>query len=69
VNEFYRLDGLKFSTSRNHAIWAHEFLVDEDPGALRLFLCWDRPDRTESDFTRRAYEQFRDWVGAALAQR
>jgi methionyl-tRNA synthetase len=67
VNEFYRLDGLKFSTRRDHAIWAHEFLADEDPGALRLFLCWDRPDRIESDFTRLAYEQFRDWVGAALA--
>jgi methionyl-tRNA synthetase len=66
VNEFYRLDGLKFSTSRNHAIWAHEFLAGEDPGVLRLFLCWDRPDRVESDFTRHAYEKFRDWIGPAL---
>jgi methionyl-tRNA synthetase len=66
VNEFYRLDGLKFSTSRNHAIWAHEFLAEEDPGMMRLFLCWDRPDRAESDFTRLAYEKFRDWIGPAL---
>jgi methionyl-tRNA synthetase len=61
VNEFYRLDGAKFSTSRNHAIWAHELLANEDPGTVRLYLCWDRPDPVESDFTWDAYEQFRDW--------
>jgi methionyl-tRNA synthetase len=66
VNEFYRLDGLKFSTSRSHAIWAHEFLAGEDPGTVRMFACWDRPDRYESGFTRQAYAQFRDWVGGVL---
>lgn len=67
VNEFYLLDGLKFSTSRGHAVWAHEFLADEDPAIVRLYLCWDRPDRFESSFTRDAYAEFRDWVRAALA--
>jgi methionyl-tRNA synthetase len=66
VNEFYRLDGLKFSTSRNHAIWAHEFLAGQDPALLRLFLCWDRPDRDESSFTRPAYEAFCADVAPAL---
>jgi methionyl-tRNA synthetase len=61
VNEFYRLDGAKFSTSRNHAIWAHELLADEDPAAVRLFLCWDRPDRQGTDFTRTSYRAFRYW--------
>jgi methionyl-tRNA synthetase len=61
VNEFYRLDGAKFSTSRNHAIWAHEMLAGEDPGTVRLYLCWDRPDPLESDFTAEAYQRFRDW--------
>ncbi|HEX5493815.1 MAG TPA: class I tRNA ligase family protein [Mycobacteriales bacterium] len=64
VNEFYRLDGLKFSTSRDHAIWAHEFFGDEDPDMVRLYLCWDRPDHYESDFTREGYLAFRDWVRA-----
>jgi methionyl-tRNA synthetase len=50
VNEFYRLDGLKFSTSRDHAIWAHEFLPGNDAGLVRTFLAYDRPDRTETDF-------------------
>jgi methionyl-tRNA synthetase len=60
VNEFYRLAGRKFSTSRNHAVWAHEFLADEDPGLVRLYLCWDRPDRYESDFLAAGYAEFRD---------
>jgi methionyl-tRNA synthetase len=60
VNEFYRLEGAKFSTSRNHAIWAHELLAREDPGTVRLYLCWDRPDPVESDFTEEAYRRFRD---------
>ncbi|WP_018353150.1 class I tRNA ligase family protein [Longispora albida] len=62
LNEFYTLDGLKFSTSRNHAIWAHELLATEDPALVRLYLAWDRPDRYSSDFTREAYEAFRDYV-------
>jgi methionyl-tRNA synthetase len=60
VNEFYRLAGAKFSTSRNHAIWAHELLSTEDPGAVRAYLSWDRPDRYESDFITEAYAAFRD---------
>lgn len=66
VNEFYRLDGLKFSTSRDHAVWADEFLAGEDPALARLFLCWDRPDRYESDFTRPAYKAFCEWARPAL---
>lgn len=67
VNEFYRLAGSKFSTSRNHAVWAHEFLQEEDPGLARLYLCWDRPDRYESDFTPAAYRAFCAWAEPLLA--
>jgi methionyl-tRNA synthetase len=66
VNGFYRLEGLKFSTSRGHAIWAHEFLAAQDPAMVRMFLCWDRPDRYESGFTRQAYAEFQEWAGAQL---
>ncbi|MCW7945885.1 hypothetical protein AAW14_28765 [Streptomyces hygroscopicus] len=51
VNEFYRLSGLKFSTSRGHAVWAHELLEREDSRALRAFLCWDRPAPHATNFT------------------
>ncbi|MER6585738.1 class I tRNA ligase family protein [Micromonospora chalcea] len=67
VNEFYRLTGAKFSTSRGHAIWAHEFLADEDPAVVRAFLSWDRPDRYESDFRPEAYEAFKARYAATLA--
>jgi methionyl-tRNA synthetase len=69
VNEFYTLDGAKFSTSRNHAIWAHEFLAEEDPAIVRLFLAWDRPDRRATDFTRASFEAFREHVRPLLQGR
>ncbi len=66
VNELYLLEGQKFSTSRNHALWADEFLSTEDPDLVRLFLSWDRPDRYESDFTHEAYRAFCDYVRPLL---
>jgi len=67
VNEFYTLDGEKFSTSRNHAVWAHEFLASEDPRLVRLYLAWDRPDRAQTDFTRESFEAFRDFAEPLLS--
>jgi hypothetical protein len=58
VNEFYRLSGEKFSTSRNHAVWAHEFLAGQDAGLVRLYLSWDRPDRAGTNFTQEGYDAF-----------
>ena len=66
VNELYLLEGKKFSTSRNHALWADEFLSTEDPELVRLYLSWDRPDRYESDFTHQSYKAFCDWVRQLL---
>jgi len=67
VNEFYTLDGSKFSTSRNHAIWTDELLAVEDPELVRLYLAWDGPDRYQSDFTMAGYEAFRDRVAPLLS--
>jgi methionyl-tRNA synthetase len=66
VNEFYRLTGAKFSTSRGHAIWAHEFLATEDPAVVRAFVSWDRPDTYESDFRPAAYAAFQALHAAAV---
>src|SRR5712691_5597123 len=66
VNELYLLEGQKFSTSRNHALWADEFLATEDPELVRLYLSWDRPDRYESDFTHESYRAFAEWVRPLL---
>jgi methionyl-tRNA synthetase len=67
VNELYLLEGKKFSTSRNHALWADEFLAAEDPEMVRLYLSWDRPDRYESDFTHEGYRAFCEYVRPLLA--
>lgn len=67
VNELYLLEGKKFSTSRNHALWADEFLAEEDPELVRLYLSWDRPDRYESDFTHESYRAFCEHVRPLLA--
>jgi methionyl-tRNA synthetase len=66
VNEFYTLDGSKFSTSRDHAIWANDFLTDEDVDVVRLYLAWDRPDRFASDFTLSSYREFEAYVRPLL---
>lgn len=58
VNELYLLEGQKFSTSRNHALWADEFLAENDPELVRLYLSWCRPDRFESDFTHESFQAF-----------
>lgn len=52
VNEFYRLDGLKFSTSRRHAIWAHEALAETGADLLRYHVLADRPNGRQTSFSR-----------------
>ena len=53
ANEFLNLEGKKLSTSRNWAIWLHEYLEDfkgqED--ALRYALCATAPENKDTDFT------------------
>ncbi|CAL9324574.1 class I tRNA ligase family protein [Streptomyces sp. SudanB66_2053] len=51
VNEFYRLEGLKFSTSRRHAIWAHEELARTSADVLRYHLLGDRPNGRQTSFS------------------
>ncbi|MEU8464676.1 class I tRNA ligase family protein [Streptomyces sp. NPDC029003] len=56
VNEFYLLEGEKFSTSRRHAIWGKEILTPDTVDAVRYFLAATRPEGTRTDFRRAAYE-------------
>jgi methionyl-tRNA synthetase len=67
VNELYLLEGSKFSSSRNHALWADEFLAEHDPELVRLYLSWCRPDRYESNFSRQSFEAFCAWARPLLA--
>ena len=53
ANEFLNLEGDKISTSRNWAVWLHEYLV-EFPGkqdVLRYVLTANAPETKDNDFT------------------
>ncbi|HYG17678.1 MAG TPA: methionine--tRNA ligase subunit beta, partial [Ohtaekwangia sp.] len=59
ANEFLNLEGDKLSTSRNHAVWLHEYL-QELPGRrdeLRYVLTSISPETKDSDFTWKDYQQ------------
>ncbi|WP_245435225.1 class I tRNA ligase family protein [Mesorhizobium sp. WSM3879] len=51
VNEFYLLDGQKFSTSRGHAVWGKEVLGPKTVDAVRLHLGLTRPEGEGTNFT------------------
>lgn len=53
ANEFLNLEGYKISTSRNWAVWLHEYLKDF-PGkqdVLKYVLCANAPETKDNDFT------------------
>lgn len=53
ANEFLNLESEKISTSRNWAVWLHEYL-EEFPGqqdVLRYVLCANAPENKDNDFT------------------
>lgn len=56
TNEFLLLEGSKFSTSRNHAIWADEFTGNTEH--LRLFLAINRPSIMQSNFAMTDFHSF-----------
>lgn len=53
ANEFLNLEGDKISTSRNWAVWLHEYLEDlpEKQDVLRYALCSNAPESKDNDFT------------------
>ena len=58
ANEFLNLEGDKISTSRNWAVWLHDYLVDF-PGTqdvLRYVLTANAPETKDNDFTWRDFQ-------------
>jgi methionyl-tRNA synthetase len=53
ANEFLNLEGDKISTSRNWAVWLHEYLLDfpDMQDVLRYVLCATAPETKDNDFT------------------
>ena len=66
ANAFMNLEGDKISTSRNWAVWLHEYLEDF-PGKedeLRYVLCSLMPEQKDSEFT---WVDYKDRVNNELA--
>jgi methionyl-tRNA synthetase len=58
ANEFLNLENDKISTSRNWAVWLHEYL-EEFPGkqdSLRYALCASAPETKDNDFTWKEFQ-------------
>ena len=62
ANEFLNLEGQKLSTSKNWAVWLHEYL-QEFPGkqdVLRYALTANAPETKDNDFTWRDFQARND---------
>jgi len=59
ANEFLNLEGDKLSTSRNWAVWLHEYLADfpEKQDVLRYALASIMPETKDSEFTWKDFQQ------------
>jgi len=53
ANEFLNLEGKKLSTSKNWAVWLHEYLQDfpDQQDVLRYVLTANAPESKDNDFT------------------
>jgi methionyl-tRNA synthetase len=58
ANEFLNLEGDKISTSRNWAVWLHEYLLDfpDKQDVLRYVLTANAPESKDNDFTWRDFQ-------------
>lgn len=66
ANEFLNLEGQKLSTSKNWAVWLHEYLTDfpDKQDALRYALTANAPETKDNDFT---WKNFQDRNNSELA--
>ncbi|WP_090098315.1 class I tRNA ligase family protein [Chitinophaga sp. CF118] len=59
VNDFYLLEGKKFSTSRNHKITCKELMTSYGVGSdeIRFYLTLTSPSNNETNFTKQGFEE------------
>lgn len=76
INEFYQLEGRKFSTSRGHAIWGGQFLRQVPADALRFHLCLTGPETEQGNFAAKEFagtvrdvlaDGLQSWAGSVLS--
>lgn len=59
MSHFYRLEGAKFSTSRNHVVWARDLIAASSTDEVRYHVAATRPEAGETDFSRAGFERAR----------
>ncbi len=59
ANEFLNIEGEKVSTSRNWAVWVHEYLKDFEgcEDVMRYVLCANAPETKDNDFTWKDFQE------------
>ena len=57
VNEFYLLEGEKFSTSRLHVVWGGDLLAEVPADRVRFHLALSGPERSRTNFRREALDE------------
>lgn len=68
ANEFLNIEGEKVSTSRNWAVWVHEYIKDfpEQQDLLRYVLCANAPETKDNDFT---WKDFQTRINSELVDK
>jgi methionyl-tRNA synthetase len=56
ANEFLNLEGRKLSTSRNFAVWLHEYLDKFPPDPLRYAIAANMPETKDADFSWKEFQ-------------
>jgi methionyl-tRNA synthetase len=64
ANQFLNLEGGKFSTSKDYAIWLPDYLKEFGPDSLRYALTRNAPEARDTDFT---WHDFQVWHNNELA--
>lgn len=59
ANQFMNLEGRKISTSKNWAVWVHEYIEDfpENIDELRYCMIKNMPEQKDSEFTWKGYQE------------
>ncbi len=58
ANQFMNLEGRKISTSKNYAVWVHEYLKDfpDRQDELRYYMIKSMPEQKDSEFTWKGFQ-------------
>lgn len=57
-NQLYRLDNQKFSTSRDHAVWARDIVALNSADTVRFYGAYTCPESEQTNYTHEEFTRF-----------